>query len=138
MLRGIEVHAGVPIFYSLGSFIFQNDTILRHPDDARRASGLQPDAHDSTIDETKFDFTTDPRFWRTAVALVDLDPAKGTRVELQPFILSQEEYLLGRGLPTVPAADDARPIVEELATLSSEWATELSVTDTYVQIALPA
>ena len=31
MLRGVEIYKGKPILYSLGDFIFQNETLLRLP-----------------------------------------------------------------------------------------------------------
>jgi hypothetical protein len=31
VLRGIEIFKGKPVFYSLGDFIFQNETLLRLP-----------------------------------------------------------------------------------------------------------
>ncbi|GIT43530.1 MAG: hypothetical protein Ct9H300mP11_14660 [Chloroflexota bacterium] len=40
LLRGIEIYKGRPIFYSLGNFIFQNESVLRLPDEAYRRFGL--------------------------------------------------------------------------------------------------
>ena len=34
VLRGIEIYKGKPIFYSLSNFIFQNETLLRMPEDS--------------------------------------------------------------------------------------------------------
>ena len=34
VLRGIEIYKGKPIFYSLSNFIFQNETVLRMPEDS--------------------------------------------------------------------------------------------------------
>ena len=33
MLRGVEIYRGKPIFYSLGDFIFQNETVELQPAD---------------------------------------------------------------------------------------------------------
>ena len=47
VLRGIEVYKGAPILYSLGDFIFQNETLLRYPadnyDDQRLGPAATPD-----------------------------------------------------------------------------------------------
>ena len=37
VLRGIEIYKGKPIFYSLSNFIFQNETVLRMPEDSYEA-----------------------------------------------------------------------------------------------------
>jgi poly-gamma-glutamate synthesis protein (capsule biosynthesis protein) len=42
LLRGIEFHAGRPIFYSLGNFIFHLDLFNRQPAAAYERAGLDP------------------------------------------------------------------------------------------------
>ena len=42
-LRGIEIYKGRPIFYSLGNFIFQTETIGLQPYDAFINKGMDPD-----------------------------------------------------------------------------------------------
>ena len=44
VLRGIEIYKGKPIFYSLGDFLFQNETVPRQPADNYESYGLGPDA----------------------------------------------------------------------------------------------
>ncbi len=39
-LRGIEIYKNRPIFYSLGNFIFQNESVLRLPSEAYRRFNL--------------------------------------------------------------------------------------------------
>lgn len=42
LLRGIEVRDGVPIFYSLGDFLMQNETVTRLPAEIYDRYGLDP------------------------------------------------------------------------------------------------
>ena len=44
VLRGIEIYKDAPIFYSLGDFMFQNETLLRLPDENYARYELGPDA----------------------------------------------------------------------------------------------
>jgi len=39
-LRGVEIYKGKPIFYSLGNFFMQNETIEPMPDDMYESYGL--------------------------------------------------------------------------------------------------
>src|SRR5699024_6698400 len=43
ILRGIEIYQGRPIFYSLGNFIFQNETVTHLPADFYDKYGLTND-----------------------------------------------------------------------------------------------
>jgi poly-gamma-glutamate synthesis protein (capsule biosynthesis protein) len=130
LLRGVEVHQGVPILYSLGSFAFQNDTVVRHPDDARRATSLPLGTADADIDRAKFDFSSDERFWHTAIATVHLDGARAVAVHLKPLVLRRTKALLERGLPMSASGTEGRHILERITRLSLEWDASFEVTDT--------
>jgi poly-gamma-glutamate synthesis protein (capsule biosynthesis protein) len=43
-MRGIEIHAGAPIFYSLGDFVFQPEQSQRFPAEAYEGYGLEDSA----------------------------------------------------------------------------------------------
>src|SRR4029453_5840753 len=45
VLRGIEIYKGKPIMYSLGDFIFQNETLLRLPSENYESYDLGIGAH---------------------------------------------------------------------------------------------
>ena len=66
VLRGIEIYKGQPIFYGLGDFIFQNETLLRQPPENYEPLGLsRSPAPASAISTTAGPTTTPPASRRT-------------------------------------------------------------------------
>ena len=55
MLRAIELYKGKPVFYSLGDFIFENETLLRLPSDNYDTFDLGPDAHVNDFNDARYD-----------------------------------------------------------------------------------
>ena len=53
-LRGIDIYKGRPIFYSLGNFIFQNETIDPMPADYYEKYGLPDTALASDLYDARF------------------------------------------------------------------------------------
>jgi hypothetical protein len=68
VLRGIEMYKGKPIMYSLGDFIFQNETLLRLPSENYEPYNLGPTAHVNDFNDARYDFDksgfpSDPPIW---------------------------------------------------------------------------
>ena len=55
VLRGIEIYKGKPILYSLGDFIFQNETLLRLPSENYETYGLGAGAHVADFNDRRYD-----------------------------------------------------------------------------------
>ena len=73
VLRGIEIYKGKPIMYSLGAFIFQNETLLRLPSENYEPLNLGPAAHVNDFNDARYDFDksgfpADPPIWEAVVA----------------------------------------------------------------------
>src|SRR5690606_32693371 len=73
ILRGIEIYRNRPIFYSLGDFIFQNDTVAHLPSDFYDKQGLNSehnviDALEKRSDGDKRGLGVNPDVWRSVVA----------------------------------------------------------------------
>ncbi len=75
VLRGIEIYKGKPIFYGLGDFIFQNETLLRQPPENYEPLGLKPesgagvgDFNDRRSNNDTTGFPADPYIWESVVA----------------------------------------------------------------------
>ena len=69
ILRGIEIYKGRPIFYSLGNFIMQNETVDWIPAEAYRnfklgAEHTPGDYFEDRSDGGKRGFPSDPVFWQ--------------------------------------------------------------------------
>ena len=64
VLRGVEIYKGKPIFYSLGDFIFQNETLLRLPSEELRAVRPRRQSRTSTTSTTRATTSTRAAFLR--------------------------------------------------------------------------
>ncbi|NNM05762.1 MAG: CapA family protein [Gemmatimonadetes bacterium] len=128
VLRGIETYKGKPIFYSLGDFLFQNETVPRQPADNYENYGLGPDA----VAPDFFDarqrtggFPSRPQVWESFVALVRFQDGELSGVELHPITLGHGLERPQRGRPLLATGDLARKIIEETREYSEPWGTEI-------------
>src|SRR5690625_1087686 len=92
ILRGIEIYKEKPIFYSLGNFIFQNDTVEKLPADFYTKYGLGheaniTDAIDARSGGDTRGFAMDQRFWESVVATWTMQGGKVTEIHLYPIEL---------------------------------------------------
>jgi poly-gamma-glutamate synthesis protein (capsule biosynthesis protein) len=138
VLRGIEVHRHSPIFYSLGNFIVQNETVARLPPESFERYGLDDptkvsDVFDARLydggGESTGDLAND-RFWETVVPVCVFDAEDGlTAIELHPCTLQQSATRPQRGTPVLATADEASEILKDITELSKPFGTEISVSD---------
>src|SRR6187402_189145 len=73
VLRGVEIYKGKPILYSLGDFIFQNETLLRLPSENYETYELGADAHVADFNDRRYQndqagFPADRLIWEAMVA----------------------------------------------------------------------
>lgn len=138
VLRGVELYEGAPIFYSLGDFLMQNETVSRLPADIYERYDLDPhDALPSELfDARVFDedgarkgFLSDRAFWESVVPVASFDDDGLTSLELYPVDLGYEEGRGDRGRPRLATDDTATRILEELASLSEPFGTAVEVED---------
>ncbi|HYT65776.1 MAG TPA: CapA family protein [Vicinamibacterales bacterium] len=143
VLRGIEIYKGRPIFYSLGDFIFENETVLRAPADAYDQYRLGADAHVADFDDARsnFDrrgFPADRAIWESVVAVPTWRGRTMTDLKLYPISLGFGRPRVERGRPALAGADLARKILEDLARLSKPFGTTLRVDGATGHVELPA
>lgn len=125
---GTEIYKDRPIFYSLGNFVFQNDTVEQFPDEAYRRFGLGHDATpadflDARTDNDTRGFPVEPEFWEGCVARVAFDAGKLASVELHPLDLGFGKRRSERGRPLLAQGAKADRILTRLASLSERHAT---------------
>ena len=73
LLRGIEIYKDRPIFYSLGSFMSENDTVLLEPEDDMVREGLGPESTPADFyDSRSASEKPNVRTWQSAVPIVIL------------------------------------------------------------------
>ena len=134
-LRGIEIYDGRPIFYSLGNFIFQNETIDPMPADQRTRYGLPLDNLASEIYDRRFrvdetgnsttGFPTGSEWYESVVAVAEFEGDEVIEIRLYPIELGWKAPRSQRGTPRIAPEELARKIIEHLAELSAPFGTRI-------------
>jgi poly-gamma-glutamate synthesis protein (capsule biosynthesis protein) len=124
LLHGIEIYKGKPIFYDLGSFIYN----------------LPP----------AITYIEEPINWETAVAYVDFSGRTLKSITLKPIALNtigqgqpdvhnqytSNEFLVTRGLPSLATGMQANDILERVANASKPFGTKLVIKDGVATVSL--
>lgn len=129
-LRGIEIYKGKPIFYSLGNFIFQNETSDNLPSDLYELYGLgeeslPADAMSARYKNGTVGFPASPIWYESVVAVPHFKGHELTELRLYPIDLGQKAPRSQRGTPQIASEPLARKIVQRLATLSAPFGTKI-------------
>lgn len=129
ILRGIELYKGRPIFYSLGNFIFQNETVDRLPADFYKKYGLTDnhnvaDALDHRSQGGKIGLGTNPSVWESVVAEWKMDGEQLVELILHPIDLGFNLPRYKRGWPDL---SDNIHVLENLKQLSKPFGTDIVI-----------
>jgi poly-gamma-glutamate capsule biosynthesis protein CapA/YwtB (metallophosphatase superfamily) len=136
VLRGLELYDGAPLFYSLGNFAMQNETVSRLPAEIYDRYGLDGDGSvpADLFDERVFDedgertgFLSDRAFWETVVPVCEFGPDGVEGIDLYPAELGFEATRPRRGFPRVATGDAATRILDRFAALSAPYGTDVEV-----------
>jgi poly-gamma-glutamate capsule biosynthesis protein CapA/YwtB (metallophosphatase superfamily) len=130
VLRGIEIYKGRPVFYSLGNFAFENETVAFRPSAEWQRVDLPPDAHTADYyDERQRTsngyFTQDPVYWESVVALPMFRDGLLAEIRLMPLTLGFGTPRSQRGRPVRADPGLSAEIVERLADLSRPFGTRI-------------
>ncbi len=131
LLRGIEVYKGRPIFYSLGNFIFQNETIDPMPSDhyelfALGDTALAADLYDARFQHGTTGFPASPIWYESVIALPTFRGTQLAALTLYPIDLAQTAPRSQRGTPRLADEATGRKIIEKLARQSAVFGTTIS------------
>ena len=134
VLRAIEIYKGKPILYSLGDFIFQNETLLRYPSDNYEEQsldgGAQPNDYlNARYGFDKAGFPADRLIWESVVAVPRFDGDRLVELALHPIGLGFGAPRQVRGRPMLADAPLAAKILGDLTRLSAPYGTRLTVRD---------
>ena len=138
VLRGVELYDSAPIFYSLGDFVMQNETVSRLPAEIYDRYGLDTSEAlpAELFDERVFDedggrtgFLSDRAFWESVVPVCSFDEDGLERIDLYPCELGFEQPRAGRGWPRAAAGETAVRILDRVAELSTPYGTEIAIED---------
>ncbi|MGH9349531.1 MAG: CapA family protein [Vicinamibacterales bacterium] len=132
VLRGIEMYKGKPILYSLGDFIFQNETLARLPSENYEPYRLGPEAgvadfNDSRYKKDTTGFPADREIWEAVVAMVRWEGRRITELALHPISLGFGRPRTERGRPVLADAALGKKILDDVAQRSAPFGTRLSV-----------
>ncbi len=131
-LRGIEIYHGKPIFYSLGNFIFQNESVPRVPDEGYRRFGLGYDQTpgdylDARSDSGKRGFPADAVFWQSVVGVCHYEAKELKEVKLYPIDIGFGRPIPQRGRPVLAQGHVADDILQWLKHLSEPLGTKIAI-----------
>lgn len=127
LLRPVEIYGGRPIFYSLGDFVMENESIPFGPEDFFVKYGLSSDATMHELFRTRSrDFTrglqTKRVMFETVIPYWEMEGKTLTHLELMPVELGFDLQRSLKGRPHI-AKDDA--IVRRLAAMSEPFGTRM-------------
>jgi poly-gamma-glutamate synthesis protein (capsule biosynthesis protein) len=139
-MRGIEIRDGKPIFYGLGDFIFQNETVYKMPADFYERYILDP--YKGTVSEafdTRQDapprpgwpaskwFTKDVKYWISVIPFMEFEGDRLGSLTLYPVELGQDKPRSQRGRPMFVDEEEGAAIVGIMKKLSEPYGTEISI-----------
>jgi poly-gamma-glutamate synthesis protein (capsule biosynthesis protein) len=136
-LTGIEIYRGRPILYSLGDFIFQNETLLRLPYENYEGQGLgnDPSAWVADFNAERYDgdttgFPARPEIWESVVALPTFEGERLVSLELHPITLGFGQPPQVRGRPMLADRELGRKIIGDIIEASRVHGTEVEWVET--------
>jgi len=133
-LRGIEIYNERPIFYSLGNFVFQNETIDPMPSDNYEIYNLPDTALASDLYDARFKggtsgFPSSPVWYESVLAVPTFKGTQLQSLKLYPIDLGQKAPRSQRGTPRLADEATGRKIIERLARQSALFGTTIKYED---------
>ena len=129
LIRGIEVYKNRPIFYSLGNFIFQNETLTHLPSDFYQSYDLShtntvADGFDVRSKNNSIGLGVNPKVWESVLPIWKMENGELTELHLHPLELGFGKKRFERGWPVL---SDNVSILERLAELSAPYGTDIHI-----------
>ena len=130
--RGIEIYKDRPIMYSLGNFIFQNDTVRWQPSYNYETVKLDADAtpadfYDARSDHDKRGFPADALYWESVVARCEFKRESLLGITLHPIDLGHGKKRSQRGRPLLADSAVSRRALERIKRLSKPLGTDIRI-----------
>lgn len=127
ILRGLEIYKNNPIFYSLGNFIFQNDTVEKLPADFFEKYNLNEehtvaDALDKRSNNGEIGLGTNPHVWESVIAKWEMTDGKLSQLTLHPIEMGFGRPRYQRGWPELSKRSE---IISSLQSLSAPFGTSI-------------
>ncbi len=131
---GIEVYQGKAIFYSVGNFIFQNETVGFFPADAYERFDLDlkatpSDFLDARTSGGKKGHPSDPAYWENMFALCRFEERKLKQIKIFPIDQGFGRPRPQRGRPMLAEGEMAHRVIERVRRLSQRYGTMITNRD---------
>lgn len=130
VLRGIEMYNGKPIFYSLGDFMFQNETLVRLPYENYERYNLGSNQHIGDFNSKRYKndsvgFPSRPMVWESVIAVPVWENGAFTSITLHPLTLGFGQPRQIRGRPMLADEKLGKKIIKDLTELSEPFGTKV-------------
>ena len=131
---GIEIYRGKPIFYSVGNFVFQNETVGFFPADAYERFDLDlkatpSDFLDARTAGGKKGHPSDPAYWENMFAVCKFEAKKLMEIKIFPIDQGFGQPRPQRGRPVLADGEVANRVIERVTRLSRRYGTKISNRD---------
>jgi poly-gamma-glutamate synthesis protein (capsule biosynthesis protein) len=129
---GIEIYRDRPIFYGLGTFIAELETVRFLPEQAYERYGLGQDATPVDFVENRYGRmeTGAPRTDRGgAIAVCEFDGPDVAEIRLYPIQLGTLQSRSQKGRPMLAEPETGERIIDQIARLSAKYGTTVSYRD---------
>ena len=131
---GVEIYKGRPILYSLGNFIFENETVEHFPSDAYQRFDLGPEATpadflDARSAGGKKGHAAHSGFWENIVARCRFEGRKLIEITLHPIDQGFGRPRPQRGRPMLARGEVAARVLECIKRISAGYGTEVELID---------
>jgi len=129
LLRPIEIYNGKPIFYSLGDFILQNETVLNIPSDMFAKQGMTGNEPMRDLYEKRSSFGKKGLYYQqvmfeSVIPYWEVKDGKLTELTLMPVELGFGEH---HAIGGTPKPEFNKGIIERLAKMSEEYGTKITI-----------
>jgi poly-gamma-glutamate capsule biosynthesis protein CapA/YwtB (metallophosphatase superfamily) len=129
---GIEIYKGRPVFYSLGNFVFENDTIQSVPPGYLRGFGLPEDATPGDFMDARSgngtrSFEIEAPYWESIVPICEFRGKQLAQIKLYPIDLGFGRSRAQRGRPVLARGETAGRILDRVIARSRRFGTKISV-----------
>ncbi|UHQ96310.1 CapA family protein [Natrinema halophilum] len=138
VIRGIELYQDCPIFYSLGNFIIQFDTLDRLGPvtydmfgiDQYSKASVAYDAWGFDEDGSPQAYVANDGWFESFIPVCRFDGSGDLEeIELHPLDLQQRQSRPQRGIPVLADEEKSTRILEDVASLSADFGTEVVYED---------
>jgi poly-gamma-glutamate synthesis protein (capsule biosynthesis protein) len=128
VLRAIEIYNGKPILYSLGNFMFQNETLLRLPYENYQRYKLDENAHVADFNAERYEndtkgFPTLIGNWESVVAVPVFNAGQLKELRLYPIDLGYGQAPQVRGRPVLADDELGAKVIDGLQSMSAPFGT---------------